>query len=421
MVEFDNGLVGATPCGCPIPSEHESWLLLGQARGPAPTIGNGALAAEAAGLYVHVPLCRGKCRYCGFYSVPAAGRDTGRLADALLKELERYDGVEFCTAYIGGGSPTILPAEQLVGLARRVADRLPSGAEFTVECNPGQVELGLLEGLRRSGVNRLSFGAQSFRAGELELLGRGHGVGDIGRSVELARQAGFDNVGLDLIFAIPGSSLGDWQYSVEAAIDLGVQHISAYGLSFEPGTVFEAWREGGRLCAVDEELDRAMYEWAVERLGRAGLGQYEISNFARPGFECRHNLGYWANRPFVGIGPGAASYRQGGRVANDPDIERYVAAVESGRVVPCEVQPVDAADAICETAVLNLRRRAGINLAAFKQRTGRDAIQTFAGPIRRYHGLGLIEVTGGSVRLTPQALPIADSILCDFAALEGRY
>ena len=173
-------------------------------------------------------------------------------------------------------------------------------------------------------MNRLSFGAQSFRAAELELLGRGHTVEEIGRAVELARRAGFDNLGLDLIFAIPGSTLADWQYSVEAAIDLGVQHVSAYSLSFEPGTVFDAWRQAGRLSAVDEELDRAMYEWVIERLGRAGLGQYEISNFARPGFECRHNLGYWANRPYVGIGPGAASYlagRQGGherrRISSD--------------------------------------------------------------------------------------------------------
>jgi oxygen-independent coproporphyrinogen-3 oxidase len=373
---------------------------------------------EAAGLYVHVPFCRSKCRYCGFYSVPAAGRDTGRLVAALMRELDRYDGVEFGTAYVGGGSPSALPVDQLVGLVRRIAGRLADGGEFTVECNPGQVGGELLAGLRRAGVNRLSFGAQSFRAAELELLGRGHTVGDIGRAVELARRAGFDNVGLDLIFAIPGSTLGEWRYSVEAAIDLGVQHISAYSLSFEAGTVFDAWRRAGRLCAVDEELDRAMYEWVVERLGRAGLQQYEISNFARAWFECRHNLGYWANRPFVGVGPGAASYGRGGRVVNEPDIERYVAAVENGGEVPCEVQPVGWEDAICETAVLNLRMRTGIDLAAFKERTGRDAIRTFAGPIRRYRDLGLIEVTDRSVRLTEQALPVADSVLCDFAALE---
>ncbi|MCX5645047.1 MAG: radical SAM family heme chaperone HemW [Phycisphaerae bacterium] len=393
-------------------------------------------ALATAGLYVHVPFCRSKCRYCGFYSVPVAGRETGRLVAALMGELDRYDGVEFCTAYVGGGSPSALPVDQLVGLVRRVAGRLAPGGEFTVECNPGQVDAELLAGLRGAGVHRLSFGAQSFRPAELELLGRGHTVDDIGRAVELARGAGFDNLGLDLIFAIPGSTLADWQYSVEAALDLGVQHISAYSLSFEPGTVFDAWRRAGRLCAVDEELDRAMYEWAIERLGRAGLEQYEISNFARPRFECRHNLGYWANRPFVGIGPGAASsstgilpvvqnawagrpcYAQGSRTTNEPDIERYVAAVESGGEVPGEVQPVGWEDAICETAVLNLRMRTGIDLAAFQARTGHDVIRTFAEPIRRYRDLGLIEVTDRSVRLTEQALPIADSVLCDFAALE---
>ncbi len=377
-----------------------------------------AWTAEPAGLYVHVPFCRSKCRYCGFYSVPVAGWDTGRLVGAMLRELDRYDGVEFYTAYVGGGSPTALPADQLIGLIRRITQRFPQVGEFTVECNPGQVDAELLAGLRRAGVNRLSFGAQSFRAAELELLGRAHTVEDIGRAVELAGQAGFYSVGLDLIFAIPSSTLTDWQYSVEAAIGLGVPHISAYSLSFEPGTVFDVWCRSGRLTPVDEELDRAMYEWAIERLGRAGLPQYEISNFARPGFECRHNLGYWANRPYIGIGPGAASYWQGGRVTHDPSIERYVAAAESGGTVPGEVQPAHTADAVCETAVLSLRTRAGIDLAVFQHKTGRDAMRIFAEPIRRYRDLGLMEVTDRAVRLTERALPIADSILCDFAALE---
>jgi oxygen-independent coproporphyrinogen-3 oxidase len=375
-------------------------------------------AAEAAGLYVHVPFCRSKCRYCGFYSVPVAGWETGRLVAGLLRELDRYEEVDFRTAYVGGGSPTALPAEQLVELARRIRARFPHVGEFTVECNPRQVDAELLARLRRAGVNRLSFGAQSFRAAELELLGRGHSVEDIGRSVRLARQAGFDNIGLDLIFAIPGSTLGDWKHSVEAAVELGVQHVSAYSLSFEPGTVFEAWRQAGRLDPVDEELDRAMYDWGVERLGQAGLEQYEISNFARPAFECRHNLGYWGNRPYVGIGPGAASYWRGCRRTNEPDIGRYLAAVEGGREVAGEVQPVDAADAVCETAVLNLRTRGGIDLAAFRRRTGRNAMRAFAEPIRRYRRLGLLEVTERCVRLTPAARPIADTILCDFAALE---
>ncbi len=372
----------------------------------------------ATGLYVHAPFCRSKCRYCGFYSVPAAGRDTGRLVAALRRELDRYEDVEFCTAYIGGGSPTALPGDQLLGLVRRVAEQLAAGGEFTVECNPGQVDAGLLTELRRAGVNRLSFGAQSFRAPELELLGRGHAADDIGRAVELARAAGFDNISLDLIFAIPGSTLSDWQYSVEAALGFSVPHLSAYSLSFEAGTVFDAWRRAGRLVPVDEESDRAMYEWAIQRLRQARLEQYEISNFARPGYECRHNLGYWANRPYIGIGPGAASYWQASRVNHDPNIERYVAAVESGGEIPGEVQPVSRGDAVCETAVLNLRTRAGIDLAAFERQTEYDALRTFAGPIRRYCDLGFMEVTDRAVRLTEQALPIADSILCDFAALE---
>jgi len=370
---------------------------------------------------VHVPVCRSKCRYCGFYSIPAAWIDAGRLVDGLLRELEQYDGVEFCTAYVGGGSPTALPAGQLLRLACTIGERCPRAAEYTVECNPGQVDVGLLAGLRQAGVNRLSFGAQSFSARELELLGRRHSVDQIKAAVLMARQAEFENVGLDLIFAIPGSTLADWQTSLEAAIALEIEHVSAYSLSFEAGTAFEADRRVGRLAAVEEELDRAMYEWAIERLEQAGLAQYEISNFAKAGCECRHNLGYWANRPYVGIGPAAASYRTGietRRITNDADVERYLAAVETGQAAPAETQAVTADDLVCETAVLNLRRRSGIDLAEFHRRTGRDAMQAFAEPIERYRKLGLIEVTDRAVRLARQALPIADTILCDFAALD---
>ncbi len=385
-----------------------------------------ATSNESAGLYVHIPVCRSKCRYCGFYSVPAGGVDAGRLVDGLLRELERYDdGIEFCTAYIGGGSPTALPAEELIRLVRRVRERCPQAQEFTVECNPGQVDARLLGGLKTAGVNRLSFGAQSFNARELELLGRAHSVGQIAAAVAMARRSGFENVGLDLIFAIPGSTLADWQAGLEAALALNIEHVSAYSLSFEAGTVFEAWRGTGWLAAVDEELDRAMYEEAIDRLERAGLRQYEISNFARPGCECRHNLGYWANRPYVGIGPAAASYltndavrASGRRLTNDADIGRYLAAVESGRTAPAETNLVSPDDAACETAVLNLRRREGIDLAEFHRRTGRDAMRIFAEPIGRYRQMGLIEVADRAVRLSGQALPIADTILCDFSALE---
>ncbi|MEN6427536.1 MAG: radical SAM family heme chaperone HemW [Phycisphaerales bacterium] len=388
----------------------------------APCMDRKTSHAEPAGLYVHVPVCRSKCRYCGFYSVPVTRIDAGRLVDGLLRELGRCDGAEFCTAYVGGGSPTALPSGELLRLVRAVHERCPRAGEFTVECNPGQVEAGVLAELRQAGVNRLSFGAQSFLARELELLGRGHSVGQIGAAVTMARQAGFENVGLDLIFAIPGSTFSDWQMSLEAAIALEVEHVSAYSLSFEAGTVFEAQRRGGRLAAVEEELDRAMYEWAVERLERAGLEQYEISNFGRAGRECRHNLGYWANQPYVGIGPAAASYVLAGdtgrRITNDADVERYLAAVGSGLGAPAEVQEVSEADAVCETAVLNLRRRSGIDRTEFQRRSGRDAIRTFAGPIERYCKLGLLEVTDRVVRLTRQALPIADTVLCDFAALD---
>lgn len=404
-------------------SRSASWRAL--ARGQASDERQGTRDDSLSfGLYVHVPVCRSKCRYCGFYSLPADRVDAPRLVDGLLLELDRCERTGFCTAYIGGGSPSSLPVNDLLRLVQQVRRRCLPAAEFTVECNPGQVDAGLLEGLRTAGVNRLSFGAQSFLARELELLGRGHSVEQIGAAVTAARRAGFENVGLDLIFAIPGSSPADWQASLDAAVALNIEHVSAYSLSFEPGTVFEAWRRAGRLAAVDEELDRAMYEWTIDRLERAGLRQYEISNFARSGFECRHNLGYWANRPYVGIGPAAAScltldIREGGRrITNDADIERYLAAVESGRPAPAQTQVVSPDDAVCETAVLNLRRRGGIDLAEFRRRTGLDPMRIFADPIERYRAMGLMEVTDRAVRLAGRALPVADTILCDFSALD---
>lgn len=373
---------------------------------------------EAVGLYMHVPFCNGKCHYCGFYSEALSDHDAPSLVSALIAELDRYRAVSAIrTVYIGGGSPTCLPHELLAALVGAVTSRWPARQEFTVECNPGQVSSRTLSMLHGNGVNRLSFGVQSFHPEELALLGRHHSVAQAVQAIELAQELGFDNVGLDLIFAIPGSTPASWEYSLRSAIALGVQHISAYSLSFEPGTPLDKARQTGHVREVDEEMDRAMYELAIDYLISSGFTQYEISNFAREGFACTHNQGYWQNRPYIGIGPSAGSYWQGKRTINVSDIHRYVHRIETGRDAFEQCELIDRAGRVCETAVLNLRTCDGIDLPTFRQTTGVDFREVFRIPVRRYERQGLIEIDGDRVRLARKALGVADSVLCDFSAL----
>jgi len=374
--------------------------------------------SNGPGLYVHVPFCRSKCRYCGFYSRPINRYDAGAVVSAMITEMELIEkNDDIKTIYIGGGSPSVLEREHLLRLVGRAKQQCPAAKEFTVEVNPGQVDAGLLCELHRAGVNRLSIGAQSFIQQELEFLGRGHTVDCIRRAVRQSRAAGFDNISLDLIFAVPGSDLDSWKHNLSSAIELQVDHISAYALSYEEGTPFSKDLAEGLIEPVDEETDRLMYELTIDELEQAGIDQYEISNFARKGFECRHNLNYWANGSYIGIGPDATSYLNGIRSTNFADIDKYVRAVSRGESTIESSETLNDIERACETAVLNLRRRCGIDLAQFKSQTGFDALELFAEPILRYRKMGLIEMDTDRIWLTRQAFGIADSILCDFALI----
>ena len=373
---------------------------------------------ETVSLYVHIPFCRSKYRYGAFYSEPAKDHDINVLLDALISEMDLVAPTEkVCTVYIGGGSPSCLGADNLSKLVNEITKRCGPTEEFTVEVNPSQVDYALLESLRKSGVNRLSIGAQSFDNDELVLLGRTHSVADITSAVQQAKTAGFENISIDLIFAIPGSTVMSWKDSLRSAIEVGVQHISAYALTWEKGTPLQAALESGEIQAVDEETDRTMYESAIEQLTEAGFGRYEISNFAREGFECVHNLRYWANDPFSGIGPGAASWYRGIRSMNIADIKEYVRGIGGGQSVVAESEEPDSIERACQSAVLNLRRASGIDLAEFAGRTGHDATEMFAKEIEQNMRLGLLEEAQGRIRLTAKALPIADTVLSDFAAV----
>ncbi len=370
-----------------------------------------------SGLYVHIPFCTSKCAYCNFYSEPVSRHDTHRLMQALHKELKFSDTSTAGTAYIGGGSPSCLPLPELCGMVEAINEKCPKITEFTVECNPGQANPDMLENLHKLGVNRLSIGAQSFNDEELKLLGRIHNAKSIPAAVIQARQAGFKNISLDLIFAICGSTHASWQYCLDNALALNPEHISAYSLTLEHDTPLVKAIAQGKHKALDESTDAAMYEQAIETLTKAGFKHYEISNFAKPGFECKHNLGYWQNRPYIGIGPSASSSTGSRRQKNFSDIKAYINALESGKSPVEESIPLSESDKICETAVLNLRTINGIDIKKFIQVTGQNPLELFAEPIRRHYEQGLLTVENEHIFLTAKALPVADYVLCDFASL----
>ena len=394
------------------------------------------------GLYIHVPFCRQKCPYCGFYSEPIAGHDVGRVIQAMLRELDTAAATgkippsgKVSTIYIGGGSPSCLSEPQLISLIDGIIARIVITAqtgitaqtditaqaiptvEFTVEVNPGQIQPHTLEIMRQKGVNRLSVGGQSFDQAELDFLGRPYTPSQIISTIHQAQKIGFKNISLDLIFALPGQSLDLWQAHLATASQLGIQHLSAYSLTYEPDTVLEKALDQGKFQRADEELERTMYYTTIDYLHQGGFEQYEISNFAQLGFPCQHNLRYWANLSYLGIGPGACSYFPPQRTSNIKDVLGYTQLIEKNTPAIVETDQADPLQTACQTAVLMLRRIIDLNLDDFFRRTGFQVQDLFSEPIKRYLQLELMTLQDGWLRLTRDALAIADSILCDFAAV----
>lgn len=368
------------------------------------------------GLYIHIPYCPKKCPYCAFYSEPIDRHKPEGLVNALLMELQRYAITEpLETIYIGGGSPSCLPRELLVEMVVSLSSQYKNVAEFTIECNPAQADAGTLKLLHTLGVNRLSIGAQSFDADELKTLGRIHSSEEIAAAVEAAKAAGFENICLDLIFGIPGSTLESWQFSLECAAALDIQHISAYSLTIEKETPFDRAVKQGTLSAIDEHTDRAMYDAARQTLKDAGFTQYEISNFAKPGFECQHNIRYWKNWPVLGIGPAAAGWYRDKRTTHIADIEQYVTKIEAGEFAYSEEHTPSPEQIACETAVLGLRMINGVNMLEYEKQTGFDLIMFFGNAIKQHCFNGLLECTADNhCRLTEKGLSYADTVAQDF-------
>lgn len=368
-------------------------------------------------IYAHVPFCQTICGYCDFYSVVYDKSATRPLVDALLAELDRHRSatpLDIQTLFVGGGTPTTLPPEELrrlLSALRACARREP---EFTVEANPATVTAEKAAVLVECGVNRVSIGAQSFDPAELRVLDRIHRPAQVAQTVAICRAAGIRRVNLDLIFAVPGQTLDSWLRNLRTAVDLAPDHLSCYGLTYEPGTPLFDRLTAGAVSRLDADDEARMYEATIDALADAGYHQYEISNFARPGCECRHNLVYWENEPHVGLGPSAAGLVGGVRYKNVPDVAEYARTIRDGRWPRIHEERLPPDQRARETAVLGLRLNAGIDRARFSQRFGNDPARLFADPIARFAELGLVEVTDRAVRLTRRGRLVADTIVAEF-------
>ena len=371
-------------------------------------------AARAA--YIHVPFCAHRCGYCDFTLV--AGRDD--LIDHYLAALE----IELSslkvprkveTLFFGGGTPTHISAAQLERLLELTARWFELSAEYelSVEANPAGLDDSKVRALADAGVNRVSLGVQSFDARVLRLLERDHRAAGIIQAVERLKPV-IANISLDLIFAVPGQTLAVWRETLKRAIELEPTHISTYGLTYEKGTRFWSRRSKGCLMPLDPDVDYEMYSAAIDDLSAAGFEQYEISNFAKPGFRCRHNEVYWKALPCYGFGPGAVQYLDGRREMNHRSVHTWLKRVQSGESAIGETEQLSDEDRAREAIVVGLRRCEGISKDEFETLTGFDIDLLAGGTIERHCHSGLLEDTGTHVRLTRTGRFLADTVFVDF-------
>jgi oxygen-independent coproporphyrinogen-3 oxidase len=365
-----------------------------------------------------VPFCAHKCGYCDFASLAGVDHLADRYLTALECEMAMSLGGEpreVDTIFVGGGTPTRLDATQLAVLLAMIRRWFPmaDGGEWTVEANPGTLDVDKAEVLADGGVNRVSLGAQSFHTALLKVLEREHAPDEVARALDLVRPR-FPRWSFDMIFGVPGADLAMWEADLATALALDPAHLSCYGLVYEKGTAL--WKEwqAGQVKAVDEEVERAMYAHTMDRLAGAGLLQYEISNFAVPGQESRHNLVYWANEAYFGVGVGAARYLDGVRSVNTRDLPGYLRRIEAGEPATGPSERLAPEARARETAVLMLRRTIlGIDRGDFARRTGFD-LDRLAGPaLARHTAGGLLDDDGCRVRFTRDGLFLADTVLCD--------
>ena len=383
--------------------------------------------AKAFSLYLHIPYCQSKCPYCDFNSHAVTSWPEDDYVRALVAEIERrsdevpWAGRRLKTIFFGGGTPSLFRPESIAAILTEAERKfgIERGAEVTLEANPGTVDAAKLGGMRAAGINRISFGAQSFNEARLKFLGRIHSAEETREAARNARRAGFERFNLDLIFAVPGQSVDEVLNDIAEAAALGPDHISAYNLTFEEGTAFFTEMKRGRIRPIDSDRQAEFYTAVREELPRRGYKMYEISNYAPPGHEARHNLSYWRGESYLGLGAGAHSFAReehggGRRWWNERMPARYVEQALAGGVAEAGGETVDARSARGEFVFLNLRLRDGFALSDFERRFGESFDSAFGGRAARLFEGSLLLRDEGRIYLSERGLELADSVFAEF-------
>jgi oxygen-independent coproporphyrinogen III oxidase len=365
------------------------------------------------GLYVHLPFCISKCAYCDFASYATREADIPRYVDAVVQEISRR-GAETGhpkadTIFLGGGTPSLLSELQVTRIMDALAEAfaIEEGAEITCECNPGTLTTPFAEAIKNANVNRLSIGAQAMQERLLRHLGRIHNWEQVIESVEIARKAEFDNLNLDLMFGLPSQTAADLRETLEAALALSPTHISCYGLIVEEATPICRDMAAGKLVLPDEEIEREMYELARQTLAEHGFHQYEISNFARKGYECRHNVGCWTRVPYLGFGCAAHSFFDECRTMNPSNLDAYLAGDQP------KTEQISKEEARFESLMLGLRMTRGVKDEDFTRMHGLSIREAFGGKLDKPISAGLLEWHEGALRLTRLGMDLQNSVLVD--------
>ncbi len=373
----------------------------------------------ATSLYIHIPFCAAKCNYCSFNSYSGLESLQERYVDALAVEMAIVAGTGHLrpleTVFLGGGTPTLLPCELLERLfaSLRSVFELRSGAEISIEINPGTVDREKLAGMYRAGVNRISFGVQTFSDRELRGIGRIHTAAEAWNAVEMAKKEGFSNVSLDLMYGLPGQSPESWKKSLQQAILLEVSHLSLYQLTVEEQTPLQRMIASGERVVPGEGLIAEMDEITAELTGRAGLHRYEISNYSQAGSECRHNRVYWQNASYFGCGAGAVSYIGGSRRRNENIPESYCDLVEAGESVVVEIEDLSRDESLRETVIMGLRMTEGVSVAAMQERFAIDLMEYYGAILEDLIRKDLLCLTDTALCLTARGRVFANQVMAE--------
>ena len=361
--------------------------------------------------YVHIPFCTQICYYCDFSKVFIKNQPVDSYLEHLLEEFRSYDIQKLRTLYIGGGTPTALSASQLEVLLDGLTKNLDLSVleELTIEANPGDLDADKIAVLKQSPVNRVSLGVQTFDDKMLKKIGRSHLEKDIYENIDRLKLAGFDNISIDLIYALPGQTMAQVKDNVAKAISLDIPHMSLYSLILENHTVFMNRMRRGKLPLPKEELEAEMFEYIIAELERAGFEHYEISNFSKPDFESRHNLMYWDNAEYYGIGAGASGYVNGVRYKNHGPIRHYLNAVEAGNARITE-EHLSQREQMEEEMFLGLRKKSGVSMTRFEEKFGRSFEGLYGEIVRDLVQQGLMQIDGDRVRMTKRGLFLGDTV-----------